>query len=189
VSVPLFDTLGAESVEYIVNHADLSMVVTTVDKIDKLISVAPKCPTLKFIICMNLVDKNPAAPTNKALEQWKKTALEKGIEILSFEQVESLGRSFKAPKVSTNRQSLFTICYTSGTTGDPKGVMLTHDNIISASGSMDAIGFTIGPQDSHISYLPLAHCYERVCIWTNLYSGVRCAFFRGDGECKTISHY
>lgn len=72
-----------------------------------------------------------------------------------------------------------TICYTSGTTGNPKGVMLTHTNLISNAASLeDELEATTG--DTHISYLPLAHIYERTTLYTCLHNGVAIGFYRGD---------
>lgn len=62
-----------------------------------------------------------------------------------------------------NRDSIYTICYTSGTTGKPKGVMLTHGNFVSNIGAMEHYDsdFTFNDDDIYISYLPLAHVFER----------------------------
>ena len=80
---------------------------------------------------------------------------------------------------------LATICYTSGTTGQPKGVMLTHGNLLSDAGSVVYLGkkgriFDIRPDDVHISYLPLAHMFERIVMCFVLLNGAQIGFYSGD---------
>ena len=82
-------------------------------------------------------------------------------------------------------ETIATVCYTSGTTGNPKGVVLTHGNLIANSAGMEATMFVqsdlpINEEDVHMSYLPLAHIYERMMIINNLHAGCACGFSRGD---------
>uniref|UniRef100_A0A8C2G568 Long-chain-fatty-acid--CoA ligase n=1 Tax=Cyprinus carpio TaxID=7962 RepID=A0A8C2G568_CYPCA len=75
------------------------------------------------------------------------------------------------------------ICFTSGTTGNPKGAMLTHSNIVSNVSAFIYVTkptCPIGPQDTHISYLPLAHMFERVVQGVILMHGARIGYFQGD---------
>jgi long-chain acyl-CoA synthetase len=71
-------------------------------------------------------------------------------------------------------------CYTSGTTGDPKAAMLSHGNMIAAvRGAKDA-DLNITDEDSHISYLPLAHSFEKIVFAMNLFVGGKYGFYSGD---------
>ncbi|GIY77696.1 long-chain-fatty-acid--CoA ligase 1 [Caerostris extrusa] len=81
----------------------------------------------------------------------------------------------QAPKPS----DICLICYTSGTTGDPKGVMLTHENLISATGSL-MVNFPVSTEDSLISYLPSAHVYEQLNRASIFLNGASIGFFSGD---------
>jgi long-chain acyl-CoA synthetase len=72
------------------------------------------------------------------------------------------------------------MCFTSGTTGDPKGALLTHSNIVADAAGVLAMGIDAGPTDVHCSYLPLAHMFERVVHVICLFSGSAIGFFRGD---------
>ena len=83
---------------------------------------------------------------------------------------------FKEP----TSEDVFLFCYTSGTTGDPKAVMLTHKNILSAlaSVSLDNMNFT--EEDSYISYLPLAHSMEQLLHAFAITYGVQIGFYNGD---------
>lgn len=71
-------------------------------------------------------------------------------------------------------------CYTSGTTGDPKAVKISHRNILSVATSANYAGVEIFPWDTMISYLPLAHSFEKVLYTLCLVKGVRIGFYCGD---------
>ncbi|XP_034519176.1 long-chain-fatty-acid--CoA ligase 5 isoform X3 [Ailuropoda melanoleuca] len=175
VAVPLYDTLGAEAIIHIVNKADIVTVICdTPQKALMLIGNVEKglTPGLKMIILMD--------PFEDDLKQRAETS---GIEILSLFDAETLGKeNFRKP-VPPRPEDLSIICFTSGTTGDPKGAMLTHQNIVSnASSFLKCMEHTFKPtpEDVTISYLPLAHMFERV-VQTVVYScGARVGFFQGD---------
>jgi len=176
VLVPLYDTLGADAVKFIVKQAGMCAISLDTSKLDKVLRMLPEMPSLKLLIAMG--------PTS---ESDKNKAQEAGAKLVSFSEVEARGKSFRKPPRPPRPEDLATVCYTSGTTGDPKGVMLTHANLIAdASGAASilhhsSIGYpALSPNDTHISYLPLAHMFERtVQVW--LYSfGARIAYSRGD---------
>ncbi|XP_046504659.1 long-chain-fatty-acid--CoA ligase 1 isoform X3 [Equus quagga] len=123
VVVPLYDTLGTEAITYIVNKVELSLVF--VDKPDKanllLEGVENKLtPGVKIIVLMDSFDVD-------LLERGKKC----GVEILSFKTMEDLGRANRQKPKPPAPEDLAVICFTSGTTGNPKGAMITHQNIVS----------------------------------------------------------
>jgi len=69
--------------------------------------------------------------------------------------------------------------YTSGTTGDPKGVMLSHANVLAAVTGAVMQGINLSIQDVHLSFLPLSHIFERAvmsALWSN---GASCGFCSG----------
>lgn len=71
-------------------------------------------------------------------------------------------------------------CYTSGTTGVPKAAKLTHKNLLSASGGVRANGVIIYPGDTIISYLPLAHSFEKLLFIYSMLYGLRIGYYSGD---------
>ncbi|KAM4838061.1 long-chain-fatty-acid--CoA ligase 5 [Urocitellus parryii] len=175
VAVPLYDTLGAEAIIYIVNKANIPTVICdTPEKASVLIGNVEKglIPGLKMIILMDPFD-----------DELKKRGEQCGVELLSLFDAENLGKeNFRKP-VPPNPEDLSIICFTSGTTGDPKGAMITHENIASNAAAflrcLEHI-FQPSPEDVTISYLPLAHMFERV-VQAVLYScGSRVGFFQGD---------
>ncbi|XP_070802385.1 long-chain-fatty-acid--CoA ligase 5 [Pituophis catenifer annectens] len=175
VVVPLYDTLGAEAIVYIVNKADISIVIC--DKPEKAETILENCkqekmPVLKTIILMDPFD-----------DSLKEKGIALGIEILSFQAVEALGRGNYSKPVPPKPEDLCVVCFTSGTTGNPKGALLTHGNIVANSAAFLKIIEKTNSYDTSdvtISYLPLAHMFERV-VQSILYSfGGRVGFFQGD---------
>jgi long-chain acyl-CoA synthetase len=134
-------------VEFVINHAEIPIVVTGANRIPGLIQLAPKVPNLKVIISMDELDDDSPVPfggttTGKVLKAW---AEDKGIVLLSFSEVEKLGKQYPRKHNPPSPKDLASICYTSGTTGVPKGVMLTHRNFIAAISS--AVHLWEGNQD------------------------------------------
>lgn len=71
-------------------------------------------------------------------------------------------------------------CYTSGTTGDPKAVQITHKNCLAVASCVNYAGIEVFPHDTVISYLPLAHSFEKVLFTLCVVKGVRIGFYSGD---------
>ncbi|XP_060076786.1 long-chain-fatty-acid--CoA ligase 1-like [Ylistrum balloti] len=178
VSVPLYDTLGTTACSFIINQIGITHVIC--DKAEKaktLMSNIDKTQTLK---CIVLIEKVTA--------ELEVLAKEAHVEIKEFSAVETLGQTnLKKPKPPTPTD-LATICYTSGTTGDPKGVMLSHQNLISNMSAVALIalkGVTVTPQDVHLSYLPMAHVFERGMQIVAFMHGAQVGFSRGDVKLLT----
>uniref|UniRef100_A0A2K6Q1W9 Long-chain-fatty-acid--CoA ligase n=1 Tax=Rhinopithecus roxellana TaxID=61622 RepID=A0A2K6Q1W9_RHIRO len=175
VAVPLYDTLGPEAIVYIVNKADIAMVICdTPQKASVLIENVEKgfTPSLKVVILMDPFD-----------DDLKQRGEKSGIEILSLHDAENLGKEHFRKPVPPRPEDLSIICFTSGTTGDPKGAMITHQNIVSnASAFLKCVEHTAepSPEDVTISYLPLAHMFERVVQTVAYCCGARVGFFQGD---------
>ncbi|XP_054238572.1 long-chain-fatty-acid--CoA ligase 5 [Indicator indicator] len=175
VAVPLYDTLGQDAIVHIVNQADISIVIS--DKPEKAKILLENCeqqktPSLKIIILMDLFDK-----------ELKDRGTKVGVEIIALQEVEELGKNNIREPVPPKPGDLSVVCFTSGTTGNPKGAMLTHENIVSNAAAVLRLTentIEITSLDVIISYLPLAHMFERV-VQTVAYScGCKVGFFQGD---------
>uniref|UniRef100_A0A8D0Z3P4 Long-chain-fatty-acid--CoA ligase n=1 Tax=Sus scrofa TaxID=9823 RepID=A0A8D0Z3P4_PIG len=175
VVVPLYDTLGTEAITYIINKGELSLVF--VDKPEKanllLEGVENKLiPGLKTIILMDSYGID-------LLERGKKC----GVEIMSMKALEDLGRANRRKPKPPAPEDLAVICFTSGTTGNPKGAMITHRNVVSDCSAFVKVTektFSPSSDDTLISFLPLAHMFERVVECVMLCHGAKIGFFQGD---------
>ncbi|XP_037687030.1 long-chain-fatty-acid--CoA ligase 1 isoform X2 [Choloepus didactylus] len=175
VIVPLYDTLGADAITYIVNKAELSLIF--VDKPDKaqhlLEGVENKLtPSLKTLVIMEPYGID-------LVEQGRKC----GVEIMSFRAMENLGRANRQKPKPPVPEDLAVICFTSGTTGNPKGALITHRNIVcdcSAFVKATEKMVDLNSSDTHISFLPLAHMYEQLLQSIMLCHGAKIGFFQGD---------
>ncbi|KAF6839248.1 long-chain-fatty-acid-- ligase faa2 [Colletotrichum plurivorum] len=177
-TVSLYETLGPDTTEYIINHASLACVVTSLPHIPVLLKLAPRLPSLKLIVCLDSLDAGEQTGYSK-LSVLNGIAAQHGITIYSMAGVEEIGAKSGRPMRPPRANNLVTINYTSGTTGMPKGVVLTHGNAVSALSAARSAG-TVTYKDVHISYLPLAHIYGRMVDQTALAEGACIGFFRGD---------
>ncbi|KAJ7984412.1 hypothetical protein DPEC_G00354570 [Dallia pectoralis] len=175
VVVPLYDTLGPESLAFIINRAEISVVLCDKqNKAEVLLANCEKGDTtgLKTIIVMDAFDTGLIARGKTC-----------NVDILSLHEVEVLGKSNPHRPVPPKPEDLSIICFTSGTTGEPKGAMLTHENVVAdAAGVIKTFESSVVPttQDVSISFLPLAHMFERV-VQTVIYgAGGKVGFFQGD---------
>ncbi|XP_046369952.1 long-chain-fatty-acid--CoA ligase 5-like [Haliotis rufescens] len=173
VTVPLYDTLGIQACIYIINQTELStLVCDSPDKAQLILDQAQHLPSLRRIVMIEAIS-----------QQNQDTASKHNIDMVLFGDIEKLGRENPKDLVLPTPSDLATVCYTSGTTGDPKGVMLSHANLISNIGAvmfhiLDHID--LGPSDRHLSYLPLAHMFERGMQILMFTVGGQIGFFQGD---------
>ncbi len=165
VSVPVYPTLTPPQVEYILNDCSArALLVSTRAKFEEVESVVRECAAIENIV---LFDSDGLTAANA----------------LSLAELEDRGRALETeqPKLSaelahaTGPEDLATIIYTSGTTGEPKGVMLTHANMVSnLIDSSKHLAF--GERDSALSVLPLSHIFERQAMNMYLHHGMSVYF-------------
>jgi long-chain acyl-CoA synthetase len=101
------------------------------------------------------------------------------VQLLTLAELMKAGKENIVPADPPKPEDISTICYTSGTTGDPKGVMLSHANFAAESVGYDFVT-SIYPSDVYIAYLPLAHVYERSIHAKVIKDGGRIGFYQGD---------
>ena len=172
VLVPLYDTLGQEGLEHILAQANTEVVVLSSDKFADRFKIVAGTKVPKLFIKIGAVTEADTA-----------LASEMGVELVSMETIEEEGKKTHVAHVPPKPDDLATISYTSGTTGKPKGVMLTHLNIVSdCAGAMTVLNTHVpfNENDYYLSYLPLAHMFERTMQTSVTMSGGKICFYQGD---------
>ena len=149
IDVPIYPTITAEDYSYIINHSESKYCfVSDVVVYEKIKSIQNECPNLKEIYCFDTI---------KGCKHWS-AVLELGKDAAHQSKVLAI-------KESVHPQDLATIIYTSGTTGTPKGVMLSHNNIVSnVIAAQKRLPLDNGKAVA-LSFLPLCHIYERMLMY------------------------
>ncbi|KAL4239460.1 Long-chain-fatty-acid--CoA ligase 5 [Mactra antiquata] len=179
VTCALYDTLGPETCQFIINQTGMTVVICdTAARVQLLLDKAGDMPSLKTIVVMD-----------KITDQNQTTAKQYNVKLVPFETVKENGKKNPVALVPPKPEDLCLICYTSGTTGDPKGALLTHRSVIANLSSMiyyiQKCGLTITSEDVSLSYLPLAHVFERGIQAIFFMLGARLGFSSGDVKLLT----
>lgn len=177
-SVALYPTLGPDTTEYIINNADLRCVVCSLSFVPILLKLAPRIPKLKYIISMDPLDAGELPNLTKG-SLLNDLASQHGIKVYTMKEVEAIGAESGRPNVPPGPDDIMTINYTSGTTGNPKGVVLVHSNGVAAAAA-SRYSKPKTKNDVHMSYLPLAHIFGRLIDMCAIIEGAAMGFFRGD---------
>ena len=169
VTVPVYPTLSSAQARYILHDAGAkAAIVSTRLQLEKIQEVRHQLPALEAVILMD--DWTPGdSPSVISLA----TVAERGHARLAGEW--GAAREFSDRARAVRPDQLATIIYTSGTTGEPKGVMLSHANLVS-NVKAGAQVLQLTEQDVALSFLPLSHSFERTVSYIYLLSGVRMVF-------------
>ncbi len=144
VHVPIYPTISFSDYKYILQHCEAKYVVVGDKKLyDKIKPLVPELDNLKDIYTFEEVE---------GVKNWK--------DIATLGQSSNLQKQLEETKESINEDELATIIYTSGTTGLPKGVMLSHRNLVS-NFTQHSKNHHLGEEATALSFLPLCHVYER----------------------------
>lgn len=159
-NVPIYPTIAEEDYEYILNHSgSIYCFVSDDEVLQKVNAIKANVPTLKEVYSFNEIP---------GCKHWS--------DLLLAGEDESNQSEVEARKDSIHTDDLATIIYTSGTTGRPKGVMLSHKNIVSnVLDSAPRIPFDPG-KSTALSFLPICHIFERMILYIYQYYGVSVYF-------------
>jgi len=180
VTVPIYPTLPAPQVRYILADSGARVAVVS-DRVQaaKVQEVRHLLPALELVVIID-----PGTPANDTDPQAGHLGL--GTSVIAYGALLGRGRdglatdpsvasAIEARRAAVGDESLATIIYTSGTTGEPKGVMLTHRNLMSNAEAVIPI-FQLTPDDVALTFLPLSHSFERTVIHAYLMSGLTIVF-------------
>ncbi|MHA7057623.1 AMP-dependent synthetase/ligase [Aquimarina sp. M1] len=158
--VPIYPTISQEDYEYVLNHSEsVYCFVSDNEVLQKVNNIKGNVPSLKGVYSFNDIE---------GCDSWDKV-LELGTDPSNQEEVEKLMASVK-------EDDLATLIYTSGTTGRPKGVMLSHKNVVSNALHSSTRFPIVDGKTKALSFLPVCHIYERMLMYLYQYRGVSIYF-------------
>lgn len=154
INVPVYPTISAKDYAFIFNDAAVKICfVSDRELLAKVLEIKDKVPSLQHIVSFEKIEGTEHFPD----------FLKRGIDIPT-EEIDNR-------KLAIDEEDLATLIYTSGTTGNPKGVMLSHKNIVSnVYGSRERL--PVDEKCKAVSFLPLCHIYERMVLYLFMYTGV-----------------
>lgn len=143
--VTIYSSLGEEALCHSLNETEVTTVICGNKELKKLMDISQQLETVKRVICMD--DEFPS----EASSTWTTTSLA---------DVQKLGRESPVDPSFPLSADVAVIMYTSGSTGLPKGVMMTHGNVLATVSAVMTIVPDLGKRDTYMAYLPLAHILE-----------------------------
>jgi len=151
VLCPVYPTISESDYKFIFNDAEIKYAfLSDKDLNAKIESIRSEVPTLEKVYSFDEI---------AGVNHWK--------EILSLDKVPDFNKIIEELKAGVSEKDLVTIIYTSGTTGNPKGVMLSHENLV--SNALEGVGYLpVKYGDKALSFLPLCHVFERSLL--NIYT-------------------
>ncbi|XP_028967670.1 long-chain-fatty-acid--CoA ligase 4 [Galendromus occidentalis] len=166
--VTLYSNLGDDGLIHGLNETEITHLVTTSELLPKILSFIESVPRINTIIYMECPYKKtpkPAAPRE-------------GLRLIPFSQLEDLGKSADPALVGGEAQSedAAIIMYTSGSTGVPKAVIITNNNILATAKGFQTALCQLRADDTYIAYLPLAHIFEITVELTCIAKGMRIGY-------------
>ena len=160
INIPIYPTISSKDYEYILNHSEsIYCFVSDQEVYEKVKSIQKNVKSLKKVYSFDKI---------KGCPHWSEL-LDEGSKMDNDDTVTKMKNQVKS-------EDLATIIYTSGTTGVPKGVMLSHNNVVSnVVSSSKRLPLTIG-QASALSFLPVCHIFERVILYIYMFNSVSVYF-------------
>lgn len=155
IHVPIYPTISESDYRYILEHSGVRLVfISGCDMYRKIRNLLPDLPNVEAVY------------TFRDCEEIKHLN-----ELINYGKANGCVAELEKRKAGVKPSDVATLIYTSGTTGNPKGVMLTHNNLLSNVLAVQHI-FPVDETSRAVSYLPLCHVYERMNIYTYHYLGV-----------------
>ncbi|KAJ2688480.1 medium-chain fatty acid-CoA ligase faa2 [Coemansia spiralis] len=178
ITVPMYDTLGNDAIKHMAVETEMSLIAIAPEKLSLLFKLWPELPLVKTVVVFGQIPAEYANSTN----------IPEGAKLVTLDDVKALGAKdalAPLPEIPAGVNDTCTICYTSGTTGTPKGAVISHMGFLSIvnciSERVDLGSFPhFDNSDVHLSILPLAHALERCLHAVLIGHGARVGFNQGD---------
>ena len=173
-----YDTLGESGLQHSLNEPECIGMFTNAELLTVVANVAANVPSLRLVVYdgkpkQELVDKIKAARET--------------MQVISIDELRALGKGTTAEQLKERTptpEDVSCIMYTSGTTGPPKGVVITHSNLIASLGAVRTLpGHHLRAEDTYIAYLPLSHILEFVVELCLFFVGMTFGY----GRVKTLT--
>ncbi|KXN74685.1 acetyl-CoA synthetase-like protein [Conidiobolus coronatus NRRL 28638] len=177
--VGLFDTYGQDILEYVLNHSEVRIIVASGSLIYRLLRTNQNISKLKVIVSMDPLPKeDPPGSASHILRNWAES---KGIHIYDFNEIDRLGYLNPEEPYIQSPEHVVTLCYTSGTTGNPKGAMITNRNIATTLKFLvNIVANEVKGPKVYLNYLPLSHILEMGGTLMSLSLGGSIGIWRGE---------
>lgn len=176
----LYETLGPKTSEYIMNLTESPVLVFAKSNMYNVLSILPDLEYVNTLICMEDLKESELKSINESLLTKNFNKLNEKISVFSMKQVEEIGKLNNIPLIPPTPKTTYTISFTSGTTGLPKGVVLTHQAITSSNAfvlsSMKVPSSKKNKQLYDMCFLPLTHIFQRQTTSYALSMGVGSGF-------------